>query len=69
MNLALALVSERVLGMESVFGGPLLERNRRGGRTTAAGDALARHARLILAQVEQMRGERRRYATGLPRIR
>jgi DNA-binding transcriptional LysR family regulator len=39
--------------------------NRRGVRTTAAGDALARHARLILGQVEQMRGELRTYATGL----
>src|ERR1700733_15073889 len=65
MNLALASVSERVSGMESAFGAPLLERNRRGVRTTAAGDALARHARLILGQVEQMRGELRNYAAGL----
>jgi DNA-binding transcriptional LysR family regulator len=65
MNLALASVSERVSGMESAFGAPLLERNRRGVRTTAAGDALARHAGLILGQVEQMRGELRTYATGL----
>jgi DNA-binding transcriptional LysR family regulator len=33
--------------------------------TTAAGDALIRHARLILNQVEQMRGELRTYGTGL----
>ena len=65
INLALASVSERVSGMESAFGAPLLERNRRGVRTTAAGNALARHARLILGQVEQMRGELRTYATGL----
>jgi DNA-binding transcriptional LysR family regulator len=65
MNLALASVSERVSGMESAFGAPLLERSRRGVRTTAAGDVLMRHARLILGQVEQMRGELRTYATGL----
>lgn len=65
MNLALASVSERISGMESVLGTQLLERNRRGVSTTAAGDALIRHARLILGQVEQMRGELRTYGTGL----
>src|SRR5215471_4523641 len=65
MNLALASVSERISGMESSLGAQLLERNRRGITTTAAGDALIRHARLILNQVEQMRGEMRSYGTGL----
>ncbi len=65
MNLALASVSERISGMESSLGAQLLERNRRGITTTAAGDALVRHARLILNQVEQMRGELRTYGTGL----
>lgn len=65
MHLALASVSERVAGMESALGAPLLERNRRGVRATAAGEALVRHARSILGQVEQMRGELRTYATGL----
>ena len=54
MNLALASVSERISGTESSLGAQLLERNRRGVTTTAAGDALIRHARLILDQVEQM---------------
>ena len=65
MHLALASVSERIAGMETALGAPLLERNRRGVRATAAGEALVRHARLILGQVEQMRGELRTYATGL----
>ncbi|WP_028104893.1 LysR family transcriptional regulator [Pseudoduganella violaceinigra] len=65
MHLALASVSERIAGMEAVLGAPLLERNRRGVRATAAGEALVRHARSILGQVEQMRGELRTYATGL----
>jgi DNA-binding transcriptional LysR family regulator len=65
MNLSLASVSERVSGMESTLGVPLLERTRRGVHTTAAGEALVRHAHLILGQVEQMRGELRTYAQGL----
>jgi molybdate transport repressor ModE-like protein len=65
MHLALASVSERIAGMESALGAPLLERNRRGVCATAAGEALVRHARSILGQVEQMRGELRTYATGL----
>jgi DNA-binding transcriptional LysR family regulator len=65
MHLALASVSERISGMEALLGAPLLERNRRGVRVTAAGEALVRHASSILEQVEQMRGELRSYATGL----
>ncbi|WP_172966150.1 LysR family transcriptional regulator [Cupriavidus pauculus] len=65
MHLAVASVSERIAGMEAALGAPLLERNRRGVRPTAAGEALVRHARSILGQVEQMRGELRHYATGL----
>jgi molybdate transport repressor ModE-like protein len=65
VHLALASVSERIAGMEAALGAPLLERNRRGVRATAAGEALARHARGILGQVEQMRGELRTYASGL----
>ena len=65
MHLALASVSERIAGMEAALGAPLLERNRRGVRPTAAGETLVRHARSILGQVEQMRGELRTYATGL----
>jgi len=65
MHLALASASERISGMEEVFGAPLLERHRRGVRVTAAGEALVRHGRAILDQVEQMRGELRSYATGL----
>ena len=65
MHLALASASARISGMEEVLGAPLLERNRRGVRMTPAGEALVRHCRSILEQVEQMRGELRTYATGL----
>ncbi|WP_109479609.1 LysR family transcriptional regulator [Paraburkholderia sp. C35] len=65
MHLALASASERISGMESALGTPLLERTRRGVRATPAGEALVRHARLIVGQIEQMRGELRSYAQGL----
>jgi DNA-binding transcriptional LysR family regulator len=65
MNLALASASARVSGMEAALGATLLDRTRRGVRPTAAGDTLIRHARLILGQVEQMRGDLRPFATGL----
>lgn len=65
MHLALASASERIAGMEAALGTPLLDRNRRGVSTTAAGDALVGHAREILGRVEQMRGELRTFATGL----
>jgi DNA-binding transcriptional LysR family regulator len=65
MHLALASVSERIAGMEAALGAPLLERNHRGVQATPAGAVLVRHARAILDQVEQMRGELRPYATGL----
>ncbi len=65
MNQSLAAVSERISNMEAILGTPLFDRVRRGVRTTVAGDALIRHARLILGQVEQMRDELDSYASGL----
>lgn len=65
MHLSLAAASERVTAMEETLGTPLLVRTGRGVRPTPAGEALLRHARLIVLQVEQMRGELRSYGTGL----
>jgi molybdate transport repressor ModE-like protein len=64
-HLALASASARIAGMEAVFGLPLLERERRGIRPTPAGRALADHARLILRQVEQMRGDLGGFSKGI----
>ncbi|MFC0407296.1 LysR family transcriptional regulator [Roseomonas elaeocarpi] len=64
-GLALASASARVRGMEDQAGVPLLDRNRRGVAPTAAGRTLLRHARLVTAQVERMRGEMGEYAGGL----
>lgn len=64
-GLALASASERIRGMEHDGGVPLLERLPRGVRPTPAGQAVAHHARTVLAQLEQMRGELGQYARGL----
>ncbi len=64
-GLALASASARVRGMEEQAGVALLERDRRGVRPTPAGRVLLHHARAVMGQVEQMRGELGEYAHGL----
>ena len=64
-NLALASASARIRGMEESLGVALLERERRGVRPTPAGRALLHHARVVLQQLERMRGELGSYAHGL----
>jgi molybdate transport repressor ModE-like protein len=64
-GLALASASARVRGMEEALGVALLARGRRGVRATPAGQALAHHARLVLEQMERLRGELREHASGL----
>lgn len=63
--LALASASARIRGMEETSGVALLLRNPRGVRPTPAGQALAHHARVVLGQLEQMRGDIRQYSQGL----
>jgi DNA-binding transcriptional LysR family regulator len=64
-HLALASASGRIRGMEAAMGVPLLERGRRGVQPTPAGRALVHHARLVLQQMERLRGELGQYARGL----
>jgi DNA-binding transcriptional LysR family regulator len=64
-NMALASASERIRAMEETLGAPLLERKRRGIRLTPVGSALVHHARIVILQLEQMRGELSDYAKGL----
>ncbi|KRE08012.1 LysR family transcriptional regulator [Bosea sp. Root381] len=64
-GLSLPAASERLRDMEAAGGVALLERGRRGVTTTEAGAALAHHARTILHQVAQMRGELGEHARGL----
>ena len=64
-NMALASASARVRKMEDLAGIALLERGRRGVTLTPAGRALAHHARLVLGQMEHMKGELSEFAGGL----
>lgn len=64
-GLSLAAASERLRDMEALGGVRLLDRSRRGVTLTEAGVALLHHARLILAQIAQMRGEIGQYARGM----
>ena len=64
-NMALASASERIRTMEDALGVPLLVRKRRGVHLTPAGSALERHARIVMQQLEEMRGELNNFAKGL----
>lgn len=64
-NLALASASARIRGMEDALGVPLLVRNRRGVALSPAGQCLLDHARLIVQQVERLRGDLGSFARGL----
>jgi len=63
-NLALASASARIKGLEGAFGTALLKRGRRGVELTAAGESLLDHARIIMHEVEAMRGDLAAFATG-----
>lgn len=65
IGLSLPAASERLRDMEATGAVRLLERGRRGVAPTEAGGALLRHARLILHQMAQMRGEIGHYAKGV----
>jgi DNA-binding transcriptional LysR family regulator len=64
-HLALPSASARIRGMEQVLGVDLLKRDRRGVELTPAGQCLVDHARIVVQQVERMRGELGGFARGL----
>lgn len=64
-HLALASASARIRGMEELLAVPLLRRGRRGVRLTDAGRNLLDHARIVLQQVDTMRGDLSAYSRGL----
>ena len=64
VHLALASASARIKGLEAAFGVALLKRGRRGVELTAAGESLLDHARIVIHQVEAMRGDLAGYAGG-----
>ena len=64
IHLALASASARIKGLEQALGVTLLKRGRRGIELTAAGESLLDHARIMMHQVDAMRGDLAAYASG-----
>ena len=64
-HLALASASARIKGLEDALGVALFKRGRRGVELTAAGESLLDHARLVIHNVENMRGDLARFASGV----
>lgn len=64
-HMTLASASQRVRGMEDALGSPLLTRHAQGVRPTEAGRTLLHHARVVLQQMERLRGELGEYGHGL----
>ncbi len=64
-HLALASASARIKGLEAALGAALLKRGRRGIELTAAGESLLHHARIIIHNVDAMRGDLAAYASGV----
>jgi DNA-binding transcriptional LysR family regulator len=65
VHLALASASERIKGLEAALGVSLLKRGRRGVELTAAGESLLDHARIVIHNVEAMRGDLSAFASGV----
>jgi DNA-binding transcriptional LysR family regulator len=63
-NLALASASARIKGLEAALGVSLLKRGRRGVEPTAAGESLLDHARIVMHNVDAMRGDLAAFASG-----
>ena len=64
-HLALASASARIKGLEDALGVALLKRGRRGVELTAAGESLLDHARLVMHQIDAMRGDLAGFASGV----
>jgi DNA-binding transcriptional LysR family regulator len=64
-HLALASASARIKGLEQALSVRLFKRGRRGVELTAAGESLLDHARLVIHQIEALRGDLAGFATGV----
>jgi DNA-binding transcriptional LysR family regulator len=65
VHLAPSSASHRLTQLEAALGVPLFTRHARGLTPTPAGESLLRHARQVLAQLEQMHADLAPYASGL----
>jgi DNA-binding transcriptional LysR family regulator len=64
-HIALSAASRRITLLEECFNVQLLKRTSRGVLPTAAGDALAFHARLLLLQADRLSSDLKDHASGL----
>lgn len=64
-HLAPSSASHRIRQLEETLGTPLLERHARGVGLTRAGEILLRHAREVLAHLEQMHADLAPFADGI----
>lgn len=63
--LSLPATSNRVKNLETRLGTVLFYRSSQGVTLTPSGEAFVRHARIVLRQVEHLRGDMQEYASGL----
>ncbi len=64
-HLSLPAASNRVKNLEEHFGTRLFNRNSQGVTLTPSGEAFLRHARKVLRQIEQLRGDIHEYSRGI----
>ena len=64
-HLSLPAASNRVKNLEEHFGTRLFHRNSQGVTLTPSGEAFLRHARLVLRQIDHLRGEIHEYSRGI----
>ena len=64
-HLSLPAASNRVKNLEDHFGTRLFNRNSQGVTLTPSGEAFLRHARLVLRQIDHLRGGIHEYARGI----
>ncbi|MDN4016850.1 LysR substrate-binding domain-containing protein [Zwartia panacis] len=65
LHLSLPAASNRVKNLEDHFGTRLFHRNSQGVTLTPSGEAFLRHARLVLRQIDHLRGDIHEYARGI----
>lgn len=63
--LSLPAASNRVKNLENHLGTALFYRNSQGVTLTPSGEAFVRHARIVLRQLEHLRGDIHEYASGV----
>ena len=64
-HLSLPAASTRIKNLEESVGAKLLYRTSQGVTLTPPGQAFVHHARLVLGQIEHLRGDMQEYARGI----